>query len=130
MKIPIYQSYTPLYLAHLKKKPTLSCASEEETQNTSMDEDVLYVVDETKGVLWRYNSSGDCWEELIQSVHLKGVVQIAADRGNVCAIRSYGCGIAVVDVVARPSQLWVVDPPPALQAIVVHILPRITRPVP
>nr|DAD24880.1 TPA_asm: hypothetical protein HUJ06_026344 [Nelumbo nucifera] len=96
----------------------------------SMDEDVLYVVDETKGMLRRYNSYGDCWEELFQSAHLKGVVQIAAGGGKVCAIRSHGDGIAVVDVVARPPQLWVVDPPPALQAVAVHILPRMTRPVP
>ncbi|XP_010278872.1 PREDICTED: F-box/kelch-repeat protein SKIP25-like [Nelumbo nucifera] len=98
----------------------------------SMDEDVLYVVDEMKGVLGRYNPCGDCWEELIESVHLKGAVQIAAGGGRVCAIRAHQSAIAVVDVVARPPRLWVVDPPSALHALAVHILPRttISRPEP
>ncbi|KAF8380808.1 hypothetical protein HHK36_028302 [Tetracentron sinense] len=94
----------------------------------AMDEDVIFVVDEGKGVLRQYNPEMDCWEELLQSEELKGAEQIVAGGGRVCAVCAEGRGIAVVDVVARPARLWVVDPPPALQAVAVHILPRISRP--
>ncbi|KAF8380807.1 hypothetical protein HHK36_028301 [Tetracentron sinense] len=94
----------------------------------AMDEDVIYVVDVGKGVLRKYNPEMDCWEELLQSEYLKGAEQIAAAGGRVCAVCAEGKGIAVVDVVGRPMRLWVVDPPPALEAVAVHILQRTSRP--
>ncbi|KAL3516676.1 hypothetical protein ACH5RR_023578 [Cinchona calisaya] len=91
------------------------------------DGGVMYVVDETTGVLSRYNMVNDVWEELTESSFLKGVEQIAAGRGRVCAVCADGARIAVVDVVNKPARIWIVNPPPEMEAVAVHILPRMVR---
>lgn len=92
------------------------------------DGGVMYVVDETTGVLSRYISENDHWDELIESEVLKGAEQIAAGRGRVCAVCADGARIAVVDVVDKPARIWIVNPPPEMEAVAVHILPRMIRP--
>lgn len=91
------------------------------------DNGVMYVVDETTGTLSRYILEDDRWEELIESEHLKGVEQITAGRGRVCAVCAGGACIAVVDVVAKPARIWMVNPPPEMEVVAVHILPRMVR---
>ncbi|KAJ7953331.1 F-box/kelch-repeat protein [Quillaja saponaria] len=90
----------------------------------AMDEEVMYVVDGVKGVLRKYNEEKDVWEEVMESERLKGAEQVAARGGRVCVICTGGGGISVVDVVASPPRLWVVDLPMGLEAVAVHILPR------
>ncbi|CAI9103335.1 OLC1v1001798C1 [Oldenlandia corymbosa var. corymbosa] len=91
------------------------------------DNGVMYVVDETTGVLSRYVLEDDRWEEVIGSEYLKGVEQIAAGRGRVCAVCGGGRHIAVVDVVDNPAKIRVLNPPPEMEVVAVHILPRMVR---
>lgn len=90
----------------------------------SMKEDSLYVVDESKGVLKKYNSDDDCWEEVIECEKFHEAEYIAAEGGRVCVVCSGGVGIVVVDVVANPVKLFVVETPEGLQAMSIHVLPR------
>ncbi|KAA8515756.1 hypothetical protein F0562_018633 [Nyssa sinensis] len=93
------------------------------------DGDAMYVVDEAKGSLRKYDPDKNCWKELIESSeHLKGAKQIVAGRGKVCVVCADGGRIAVLDVVATPAKLWFVNPPPEMEVVAVHILPRIIRP--
>ncbi|XP_009606210.1 F-box/kelch-repeat protein SKIP25-like [Nicotiana tabacum] len=95
---------------------------------TINDESEMYVVDEIKGSLSKYISEIDEWEELIESCeHLKGAEQISVGRGRVCVICSGGRQIAVVDVTVKPANvIRVVNTPPEMEAIALHILPRIS----
>ncbi|KAJ8573481.1 hypothetical protein K7X08_009992 [Anisodus acutangulus] len=95
---------------------------------TINDENEMYVVDETKGSLSKYVSETDEWEELIESCDiLKGAEQITAGRGRVCVICSGGRKIAVVDVATTPANvIRVLSTPPEMEAIALHILPRIS----
>ncbi|KAF5749124.1 F-box family protein [Tripterygium wilfordii] len=92
----------------------------------AMDEEVIYVVEEAKGVLRKYDPERDYWEEVLDSERLKGARQVSASGGRVCVV----CGggkILVVDVVApAPERVWVVDTPPGLEPVSVHVLPRIS----
>ncbi|KAK6116941.1 hypothetical protein DH2020_049316 [Rehmannia glutinosa] len=64
----------------------------------AMDEETIYVVDESKG---------------------------GGSRRKVCVLCADGVSITVVDVSAAPlGRLWVVDVPPGIQVVGVHILPR------
>ncbi|KAL8542494.1 hypothetical protein ACS0TY_003380 [Phlomoides rotata] len=91
------------------------------------DRGVIYVVDQERGSLSKYNGDDDCWEELIEhSEHLKGAEQISAGRGRVCAVSGDGGKIVVVDVSGRPPNVWTLDPPQGMEAVAVHILPRMT----
>lgn len=91
------------------------------------EDDEIYMVDEAKGSLSRYKSENDSWEEVIQSSgYLKGAERIAVERGKVCAVSGHGRWVTVVDVTARPARIWVVNPPPEMEFIAVHILPRMT----
>ncbi|GMY23619.1 F-box/kelch-repeat protein SKIP25-like [Fagus crenata] len=92
----------------------------------TMDEMVMYVVDEAKGRLSKYDAKKDCWEKLIESVELKGAEQMDAGRGRVCVVCAKGERVVVVDVVVRPVRIWVVEPPRDLQVVTVHILPRMS----
>ncbi|EEF30497.1 F-box/kelch-repeat protein SKIP25 [Ricinus communis] len=95
----------------------------------AMDEEVMYVVDEVKGALRKYDPSKDVWENIItESENFKGAQQIAAAGGRVCVVCEGGNGIAVVDVVAAPVRLWTMDTPPGFEAVAVHILPRMSKP--
>ncbi|KAF8027995.1 hypothetical protein BT93_E0798 [Corymbia citriodora subsp. variegata] len=92
----------------------------------AMDEDVIYVVDEVQGVLRRYDEGRDRWEEVMASDRLRGAQHATAGGGHVCVVCGGDGGIAVVDVAAAPARLWVVDPPPGVQAVAVHVLPRMS----
>ncbi|KAJ6777898.1 F-BOX/KELCH-REPEAT PROTEIN SKIP25 [Salix koriyanagi] len=94
----------------------------------SMDEETMYVVDEAKGVLRKYDPEKDYWEHMMESERLVGAQKIAAGGGRVCAICGCSTEIVVLDVAALPVKLWVVKTPPGLEALAIHILPRMTRP--
>ncbi|XP_022737478.1 F-box/kelch-repeat protein SKIP25 [Durio zibethinus] len=92
----------------------------------AMEEEVLYAVDEGKGVLTRYNQDSDDWGEIMESERLKGARQMAAAAGRLCVI----CGdgeILVIDVVVAPPRFWVVQRPSGLEPLAVHVLPRMSR---
>lgn len=90
------------------------------------EEEVMYVVDEEKGALRRYDEEKDFWEEVIGGAELlKGAEQMAVGGGKICVVCGGGGRITVVDVVAQPVRMWVVDPPrPENEVISVHILKR------
>ncbi|KAI3760179.1 hypothetical protein L1987_50570 [Smallanthus sonchifolius] len=94
----------------------------------AMDEETMYVVDESRGVLRRYNEDGDNWSEVVEDERLKGAECIAAGGGRVCVVSEKEMGIVVVDVVAAPPMLWVVETPPGLDILALHILPRMCMP--
>ncbi|KAM0007134.1 putative kelch-type beta propeller [Helianthus debilis subsp. tardiflorus] len=94
----------------------------------AMDEETMYVVDESRGVLRRYNEDGDKWSEVVVDERLKGAEYIAAGGGRVCVVGEKGVGIVVVDVVAEPPRLWVVETPPGHDVLGLHILPRMCLP--
>ncbi|KAM1909393.1 hypothetical protein ACFX13_038149 [Malus domestica] len=91
----------------------------------AMDEDVMYVVDEANGALRKYDPNKDVWEEIFESERLRGADQIAAGGGRVCVV----CGgeIFVVDVSAATPRLWAVQTPSGLEALAIHILPRMSN---
>ncbi|XP_015897684.3 F-box/kelch-repeat protein SKIP25 [Ziziphus jujuba] len=94
----------------------------------AMDEEEMFVVDERDGALRKYDTVRDCWIRIMESDRLIGAVQMVAGGGRVCAVSAGGGEIVVVDVAVSPASLWVVDIPSGLQALAVHILPRMTRP--
>ncbi|KAI3678803.1 hypothetical protein L6452_38106 [Arctium lappa] len=95
----------------------------------AMEEETLYVVDESRGVLKRYDESVDGWSEVMADERLKGAEHIAAGGGRVCVLcEKKDVGILVVDVVATPPQIWVVEIPAGEQILAVHVLPRMCRP--
>lgn len=89
----------------------------------AMEEEVMYVVDEGKGILSRYNPEDDVWEEIFESERLKGAEQMVAKRGRICVVST--AGISVIDVVADPPRISVVELPDGFEAVAVHVLPRI-----
>ncbi|XP_042488546.1 F-box/kelch-repeat protein SKIP25 [Macadamia integrifolia] len=95
---------------------------------TAMEEEVIFVVDEDKGVLRKYNPERDCWEDVVRSIRLKGAAQIAAAGGKICAVHSSGVSIIIVDMLFTPPRLWTLETPPLLHAFAIHILPRISCP--
>ncbi|GJT68703.1 F-box/kelch-repeat protein SKIP25-like protein [Tanacetum coccineum] len=88
------------------------------------EEEVMYLVNETTGGVRKYDDENDCWKDVIEgSELLKGAEQMAIGGGKICVV-SHG-RIIVVDVVAKPVKMWVVDPPrPECEVISVHILGR------
>lgn len=95
----------------------------------AMDEEVVYVVDEWKGVLRRYEEERDCWVDVLVEERLRGAHQMAAGGGRICVVCGGGGesqGIVVVDVAATPVRIWVVEPPAGFKAVAVHILPRMS----
>ncbi|PPD75383.1 hypothetical protein GOBAR_DD27690 [Gossypium barbadense] len=92
----------------------------------AMDEEVLYAVDEGKGLLTRYNQDSDNWEVIMEVESLRGACQMTAAGGRLCVI----CGdgeILVIDVVAAPPKFWAVQRPAELEPLAIHILPRLSR---
>ncbi|GKC28788.1 RNA-directed DNA polymerase, eukaryota, partial [Tanacetum coccineum] len=74
------------------------------------EEEVMYLVNETTGGVRKYDDENDCWKDVIEgSELLKGAEQMAIGGGKICVV-SHG-RIIVVDVVAKPVKMWVVDPP-------------------
>lgn len=94
----------------------------------AMAEETIFVVDESKGILKKYDPERYLWEDVLESEKLRGAEDIAAAGGRVCVVCSSGVEIVVVDVVASPPRLWVVDTPPGFQAVAIHILPRVSEP--
>ncbi|KAL6970662.1 hypothetical protein U1Q18_030358 [Sarracenia purpurea var. burkii] len=94
----------------------------------TIDEETLYAVDESKGVLRKYDAGNDRWEVVLEAERLRGAEHMAAAGGRVCVVCGDGRGIIVVDVVTSPTRSWVVDPPTGFQALAVHILPRMSLP--
>ncbi|KAL5724667.1 hypothetical protein ACHQM5_007895 [Ranunculus cassubicifolius] len=95
----------------------------------SMNEEVIYSVDEDKGVLMRYISDSDAWEVLLDAPEIfKGAVQIAARGGRVCVVCGGGTAVVVVDVVAQPPRIVsILEPPrPHINFVAVHVLPRLS----
>ncbi|KAG5538914.1 hypothetical protein RHGRI_019457 [Rhododendron griersonianum] len=89
--------------------------------------DEMFVVDEERGELRRYDADNDTWEVVLEeSELLKGAEQIVAGRGRVCVVCGGGGRIVVVDVAARPPRTWVVNPPPEMELVGVHILHRVS----
>ncbi|XP_022868462.1 F-box/kelch-repeat protein SKIP25-like [Olea europaea var. sylvestris] len=95
----------------------------------SMDEETIYVVDESKGALRKYDDGRDVWVEILVDDRLKGAQQTVAGGGKVCVLVGNGGGFVVVDVVAQPAKLWVVDTPAGFEAVSIHILPRMSHTV-
>ena len=94
----------------------------------AMEEEILYADDESRGVLRKYDEERDAWEEVVEDERLRGAEGMAAGGGRVCVVCRGGGGILVVDVVASPPRLWMVDTPAGFEAVAVHILPRMSRP--
>ncbi|KAL1830546.1 hypothetical protein ACET3Z_000197 [Daucus carota] len=92
----------------------------------SMKEECLFVVDESKGTLMKYNSDDDHWEEVIEFEKLQGAEHMAAEGGRVCVVCNGGIDIVVVDVVVHPPRVFVVETPEGLQAMSIHVLPRMS----
>ncbi|KAL2472264.1 F-box/kelch-repeat protein SKIP25 [Abeliophyllum distichum] len=78
----------------------------------AMEDDTIYMVDESKGALKKYDPGRDMWVAVLESEVLKGAQQMAAGGGRVCVVRDDGVGIVVVDVVAPLHRFWIVDTPP------------------
>ncbi|CAM8988473.1 unnamed protein product [Rhodiola kirilowii] len=89
----------------------------------AMDEEEIFMVDERRGVLMRYEWERDAWSEVVESDKLKGAEQMAAAGGRVCVVGGGG-GIVVVNVVCGTPSVWVVETPSGLRANTVHVLPR------
>nr|QNT17576.1 Kelch repeat F-box 12 protein [Salvia miltiorrhiza] len=101
------------------------------TGPATIDDEVMYVVDQETGSLSKYNPDNDCWEQFVgPSNHLKGAEHISAGRGKVCAVSADGGKIFVVDIAAttRPPNFWILEPPQGMEVIAVHILPRMSLP--
>ncbi|GKV10541.1 hypothetical protein SLEP1_g21889 [Rubroshorea leprosula] len=69
----------------------------------AMDEEVMYVVDEKKGVVRKYDAKTDSWEDVMESGRLKGAQQIAAGGGRVCIVCGDGEIVVVNGNRYRPS---------------------------
>ncbi|KAK4364838.1 hypothetical protein RND71_016196 [Anisodus tanguticus] len=94
----------------------------------AMDEETIYTVDESKGALRKYDQGSDSWIEVLENEMLKGAQQMATAGGRVCVVSDGGGdGIVVVDVVAEPPRVVVVESPVGFQVLDVHILPRMSQ---
>ncbi|CAK7331736.1 unnamed protein product [Dovyalis caffra] len=94
----------------------------------ALDEEVMYVVDEAKGVLRKYDPERDYWEHIMESERLIGAQRTVAGGGRVCVICGSRTEIVVLDVMALPVRLSVVETPRGFEALAIHILPRMSRP--
>ncbi|KAI3514579.1 hypothetical protein L1887_13118 [Cichorium endivia] len=94
----------------------------------AMDEETIYMVDESEGVLKRYDEAMEVWMNVLEDDMLKEAEHITAGGGRVCVVRSGGVGILVVDVVSPRPGLWVLDTPSGQEVLALHILPRMCPP--
>lgn len=93
----------------------------------AMAEETLYMVDESKGALGRYDEERDIWVEIMENEMLKGAEYVAAAGGRVCVVGGDGSRIVVVDVMAEPPRLVVVETPVGFQVLNIHVLPRMSQ---
>lgn len=94
----------------------------------AMEEEVVYLVDRSKGVLRRYDEERDLWVDVFECERLlRGAHQMAAGGGRVCVVSGDGGEVVVVDVTVAPVRMWVVEPPEGFSAVAVHVLPRMSR---
>ncbi|KAL3619083.1 hypothetical protein CASFOL_036653 [Castilleja foliolosa] len=91
----------------------------------AMAEETIYAVDENKGLLKKYDDLRDAWVAVVEDSMLIGAQQVAAAGGRVCVLCDDGVRIVVVDVASPEARLWVVDAPPGVQVVGIHILPRV-----
>ncbi|KAG6405928.1 hypothetical protein SASPL_133522 [Salvia splendens] len=90
---------------------------------TAMDEETIYAIDESRGLLKKYDHVRDVWAELVEDDRLKGSHHLAAVGGKVCISAAKAGTIVVVDVVAPPpARLWEVEAPPGFQVSALHML--------
>ncbi|XP_051124644.1 F-box/kelch-repeat protein SKIP25-like [Andrographis paniculata] len=95
----------------------------------AVDKNAMYVVDRESGSLQKYDDEKDCWERLTEpSDELKGAEHVSAGCGKVCVASGGGRFIAIVDVLARPANVRVVNPPEGMEVVAVHVLPRMIDP--
>lgn len=93
----------------------------------AMAEETIYAVDESRGWLKKYDEVKDAWVEVVENELLRGAQQVVAAAGRVCVLCADGMRIAVVDVAAPPpARVWVVEVPPRLVAVGIHVLPRLS----
>ncbi|PWA78511.1 KAR-UP F-box 1 [Artemisia annua] len=71
----------------------------------AMDEEVIFMVDEIKGVLRKYDDVMKVWVDVLEDERLIKAEHIAAGGGRVCVARGGGVGILVVDVVASTPRV-------------------------
>ncbi|GJW23842.1 F-box/kelch-repeat protein SKIP25 [Tanacetum coccineum] len=90
----------------------------------AMDEKVIFMVDELKGVLRKFDDVMKVWVDVLEDERLIKAEHIAAAGGRVCVVRDGGGGILVVDVSVSMPRVWIVDTPAGNQVLRVHILPR------
>lgn len=90
----------------------------------SMNEDDIYVVDDKRGVLMKYEWHKDAWCEILNSELLIGAEQMAAAGGRICVVIGGSGKIVVVDVACRTPSVLTVETPDGLRANSVHVLPR------
>ncbi|XP_047341601.1 F-box/kelch-repeat protein SKIP25 [Impatiens glandulifera] len=92
----------------------------------AMDEETIFVVDEAKGILRRYEGESDSWADVYLDERLKQAEQMTAASGRVCVVCGDG-GILVVDVLESPVTSWIVESPVGYQPVSLHILPRMSN---
>ncbi|KAL7122535.1 hypothetical protein ACP275_01G050800 [Erythranthe tilingii] len=94
----------------------------------AMEEEIIYVVDESRGRLKKYDHVKDTWVVVVENVLLKGAQQVVAAVGKVCVLCADGVSIAVVDVAAlAAARLWMVEVPTGYEAVGIHVLPRLSH---
>ncbi|PIN05485.1 hypothetical protein CDL12_21974 [Handroanthus impetiginosus] len=90
-------------------------------------DDVVYVVNQESGSLSKYDGDKDCWKVIIDAAEeLKGTEHISAGRGKICAVSGDGRTIVIVDIVARPPKIWLLDSLEQMEVVAVQILPRMS----
>lgn len=93
----------------------------------AMEEETIFVVDESRGWLKKYDHVKDTWVGVVENEMLKGAQQVVAAGGKVCVLSGDGVSITVVDVAAAPpARLWTVEVPLGFEAAGIHVLPRLS----
>ncbi|KAJ6795741.1 Uncharacterized protein M6B38_224245 [Iris pallida] len=94
--------------------------------------DSVYVVEESSGVMRRYEWEGDTWRDVVRLEGLKGACAMAAGGGKVVVASRGGGTLTVVDVAAvgrggGGKYWWEVVIPEGMRVMAMHVLPRMRR---